>query len=326
VDPWLRAGGAYWAARSAGEQGDDAKAAGHLRDAAAFPDTFYGMIAARRADLAPQMEAKAETGVFTPTAYSAPDPALASFVAQNPRAHRAAALAQIGRPTEAGLELRAGLALCDTPVEREKWMGLIMALNQPLTTGAAMVDNLRRSFTSTADYPTPELNPKWGFSIDKALVYAIVRQESRFDPQAVSPSGAVGLMQLMPEAAARAAGDDKLKVDNTPLFDPAFNLRVGQDYLTWLMECGVGYDILRTVAAYNGGPGTLLKTAERVGEDDSLLIIESLPSLETRNYVEKVMAGYWTYRKMFGEDSKTLDALARGATFVDARLDAPAKS
>jgi soluble lytic murein transglycosylase-like protein len=324
-DAWLRAAGAFWASRAADQRGDAGRSRHFLAMATRFPDTFYGMIAARRADLAPQMEAKAETGVFVPTAYSAPDPALASFVAQNPRAHRAAALAQIGRPTEAGLELRAGLALCDTPVEREKWMGLIMALNQPLTTGAAMVDSLRRSFTSTADYPTPELNPKWGFSIDKALVYAIVRQESRFDPQAVSPSGAVGLMQLMPEAAARAAGDDKLKVDNTPLFDPAFNLRVGQDYLTWLMERGVGYDILRTVAAYNGGPGTLLKTAERVGEDDSLLIIESLPSLETRNYVEKVMAGYWTYRKMFGEDSKTLDALARGATFVDARLDAPAK-
>ncbi|MDP3594413.1 MAG: lytic transglycosylase domain-containing protein, partial [Phenylobacterium sp.] len=55
--------------------------------------------------------------------------------------------------------------------------------------------------------------------------------------------------------------------------------------------------------------------------DDSLLIIESLPSLETRNYVEKVMAGYWTYRKKFGMDSKTLDALAMGANFVDARLD-----
>ena len=138
----------------------------------------------------------------------------------------------------------------------------------------------------------------------------------------VSRSGAVGLMQLMPEAAARAAGDDKLKADMSPMFDPAFNLRVGQDYVTWLMERGVGYDILRTVAAYNGGPGTLLKTAKMVGDEaDSLMLIESLPSQETRNYVEKVMAGYWTYRKKFGLDTKTLDALAQGARFVDARLD-----
>jgi soluble lytic murein transglycosylase-like protein len=59
-----------------------------------------------------------------------------------------------------------------------------------------------------------------------------------------------------------------------------------------------------------------------VGDDaDTLLIIECLPALETRNYVEKVMAAYWTYRRLFGEDSKTLDALARGAAFIDARLD-----
>jgi soluble lytic murein transglycosylase-like protein len=141
---------------------------------------------------------------------------------------------------------------------------------------------------------------------------------------AVSPVGATGLMQLMPEAAARAAGDDKLKADMSPLFDPAFNLRVGQDYLTWLMERGVGYDILRTVAAYNGGPGTLAKTAQMLGDEaDSLLIIECLPSLETRNYVEKVMAGYWTYRKMWGQGSPTLDAVATGARFIDARLDLP---
>ena len=129
-------------------------------------------------------------------------------------------------------------------------------------------------------------------------------------------------MQLMPEAAARAAGDDKLKADMSPLLDPGFNLRVGQDYVTWLMERGVGYDILRTVAAYNGGPGTLAKTVAMVGGDaDSLMVIECLPSVESRNYVEKVMAAYWTYRKMWGQPSPTLDALAGGAKFVDARLD-----
>ncbi|HYD43897.1 MAG TPA: lytic transglycosylase domain-containing protein [Phenylobacterium sp.] len=176
--------------------------------------------------------------------------------------------------------------------------------------------------SSGMDYPLPALEPKWGFTIDKALVYAIVRQESRFNPAAVSPVGAVGLMQLMPAAAARAAGDDKLLKDNSPLFDPAFNLRVGQDYFTWLLERGVGYDLLHAVAAYNGGPGTLLKTVERVGEDaDSLLVIESLPARETRNYVEKVVAGYWTYRKLFGQESPTLDALATGAKSVDLRLD-----
>lgn len=323
-DAWLRAAGAYWASRAADQTGDAPRSRHFLALAARYPDTFYGMIAERRADmLSRDLAQAAPVGDFIPAAYSGPNPGVEQLIAQDARAHRAAALAQIGRATEAGLELRAGLALSKSDAEREQWMGLILALNQPLTTGAALAPPLRRRLTTEADYPVPALEPKWGFSIDKALVYAIVRQESRFNPKAVSRAGAVGLMQLMPEAAARAAGDDKLKTDNSPLFDPAFNLRVGQDYVTWLMERGVGYDILRTVAAYNGGPGTLLKTVQRVGEDDSLMIIESLPSVETRNYVEKVMAGYWIYRKKFGQESKTLDALATGATFVDARLDSP---
>jgi soluble lytic murein transglycosylase-like protein len=81
-------------------------------------------------------------------------------------------------------------------------------------------------------------------------------------------------------------------------------------------------DILRAVAAYNGGPGTLNKAVAQLGADcDSLLLIESLPAPETRNYVEKVMASYWTYRRLMGAETKTLDAVASGARLVDFRLD-----
>lgn len=209
--------------------------------------------------------------------------------------------------------------LAKSEAERSRWTTLALALNAPLTSEADTAGGrLRGAFA----YPTPALEPKWGFTIDRALVYAIVHQESRFDPAAVSPAGAVGLMQLMPEAAARAAGDDKLRQDMSPLFDPAFNLRVGQDYLTWLMERGVGYDLLQVVAAYNGGPGTLQRTVAMVGEQaDSLLVIECLPSVETRNYVEKVVAAYWAYRDHFGKTTATLDAAARGSRIIDARLD-----
>jgi len=319
-DPWLRAGGAYWAARSAKMLGDGAKADGFMRTAARYPDTFYGMIAERQIGLqSADQGATARQGDIVPAAYSGPTVELVRFVKTDARAHRAVALAQIGRASESAQELRAGLALAKTPAERQTWTSLILALNPQAVrpAGAAVVRT-----ASAADYPTPTLEPKSGFTLDKALVYAIVRQESRFNPMALSRAGATGLMQLMPEAAARAAGDDKLKKDMSPLLDPAFNLRVGQDYLSWLMERGVGHDLLRTVAAYNGGPGMLQRTAKILGGDaDTLLVIECLPALETRNYVEKVMAAYWTYRRMFGKESQTLDALARGAAFVDARLD-----
>lgn len=324
-DAWLRAAGAYWAARAAGEQGEAARAGAYLRAAARAPDTFYGMIAERQIGLRPVQTARAEDqSAFVLAAYAPVAPTgvdLSGFLKSEPRAHRAAALAQIGKLSDAGRELRAGLALSRTEAERARWLTLVSALNAEVASDgpSALVRPV-----SDIDYPTPALEPISGFTIDKALVYAIVRQESRFNPAVVSPAGAVGLMQLMPDAAARAAGDDKLKSDMSPLFDPAFNLRVGQDYVTWLMERGVGYDILRTVAAYNGGPGTLLKTARMLGDDaDSLMIIECLPAQETRNYVEKVMTAYWTYRRQFGQESQTLDALATGAKFIDARLDRP---
>ena len=323
-DEWLRAAGAFWAARAARQAGGEDRAPPLRVKARAAAPTFYGLIAARQRALAggaaPHDAEDPIAALITRAAYVGPDSAsLDRLLRTDPRAHRAAALAQIGRWREAGEELRAGLSLADTETLRGDWTSLALALNAnaPLNAGRPM----RR--VGGEDYPLPALEPIGGFTLDKALVYALVRQESRFDPLAVSHAGAVGLMQVMPIAAARAAGDDKLLADTTPLFDPAFNLRVGQDYFTWLMDRGLqSPDILRAVAAYNGGPGTLNRTLQQLGADcDSLLLIESLPFQETRNYVEKVMASYWTYRRLMGAETRTLDALASGARLIDFRLD-----
>lgn len=319
-DAWTRAAGGYWAARSAEILGETDRARTFLRAAAQAPDTFYGMIAERRLKLTSAKAAEAPSiESLIHAAYTRPPPDVIDFVNADSRAHRAAALAQIGRLQECGQELRAGEALARSEEERARWGRLAATLGVGADRPTA---GIAPRIAARADYPTPDLSPRSGFTVDRALVYAIVRQESGFNPQAVSPRGAVGLMQLMPEAAARAAGDDKLKSDMSPMFDPALNLRVGQDYLTWLMERGVGYDILKTVAAYNGGPGLVTKTAQSLGgQADDLLLIESIPAFETRAYVQKVMAGYWTYRQLFGQDTPSLDALARGARQVDARLD-----
>jgi soluble lytic murein transglycosylase-like protein len=316
-DAWVRSAAAFWGARAAGALGQTAEAADELRLAAAAPQTFYGMIAARRlrAQRLTGREADAPAHLMLASFAPASGDAAASFILSDPRAHRAAALAQIGRLSAAAEELRAGLTLARSPAERDSWAALALAIGAPLAVPALAA--------TAEDYPTPLLQPREGFTIDKALVYAIVRQESRFNPEAVSGRGAIGLMQLTPEAAARAAGDDKLKADMRPLFDPAFNLRVGQDYVTWLMDRAVGYDLLRVVAAYNGGAGMVQRTAQMLGAEaaDPLLLLEALPPLETRNYVQKVLAGYWTYKTMFGEETPSLDALAGGAQTVDARLD-----
>jgi len=318
-DAWNRAAGAFWAARSAEQLGESDHARSFLRAAAQAPNTFYGMIAERRLRIASDAPAAPPSiDSLIRASYRMPAPEVAAFVRENDRAHRAAALAQIGRLQECGQELRAGLALARTDEERARWAKLADTLGVTSDEPAA---GSARHIKASLDYPTPSLQPRNGFTLDRALVYAIVRQESGFNPDAVSPKGAIGLMQLMPESAARVSGDDKLKVDTSALFDPTFNLRVGQDYLTWLMQMGMGYDLLKVVAAYNGGPGMVLKSAQAVGSSDDLLLIESLPAFETRAYVQKVLAGYWTYRQLFGQEVRSLDALAAGAREVDARLD-----
>lgn len=343
-DEWLRAGGAFWAARAASKLGDPDQAIAFLRMAARAPHTFYGMVAARGLELDGQRLA-ADRGDWRPAMARALDgfgltraateptiPTLTDFVKSNPRAKRAAALMQIGRAADAGLELRAGLTLARTPAERQQWQALILALNAPITTAADAAPppsprrpSARRPGPET--YPAPDLWPEGGFTLDKALVYALVWKESRFNAFAVSGAGAMGLMQVRPVAAARAAGDDKLLVNPMPLLDAPTNLRVGQDYFVWLMERALGggpeaYDVLRAVAAYNAGAGTVLNTLRKIGPGaDSLLVMESLPALETRDYVEKVMVAYWTYRRRFGGETNTLDALARGDRIIDLRLD-----
>jgi len=312
-DAWIRAGAAFWASRAASALGDAALALEELKLAAAAPQTFYGMIAAR------QLRGQTADGAvrLIAASLSKADGAGAELVSSNVRAHRAAALAQLGRLPDAAKEMQAGFALARDGAERDRWTALSFSLGAPISTAAPLLAAV------TEDYPTPSLEPRNGFTVDRALVYAIVRQESRFDPQAMSNKGAVGLMQLTPTAAAHAAGDDKLKFDTSPLFDPAFNLRVGQDYLTWLMDRNVGHDLVRAVAAYNGGPGMVQRASDLLGVEaaDPLMLLECLPPAETRSYVQKVLAGYWTYKARFGEPAPSLDAIARGERVIDARLD-----
>jgi soluble lytic murein transglycosylase-like protein len=323
-DAWLQSAAAYWAARSSEALNDTEAYGKYLRAAARNSETFYGMVAGRQLKLGDQASlafADDPVGRLLLAGYVSPPASLPSvdlvrFVATVARAHRAAALAQIGRGADAIQELRAGLMVARTPAEQEKWKALTVAM------GTSLTDRASPPRSADLDYPTPELTPLGGFTLDKALVYAMVRAESRFNPQAVSPVGASGLMQIMPAAAAQAAGDDKLKSDRTPLFDPSFNLRVGQDYFTWLLDKGVGHDLIRAVAAYNAGPAPIAKTAQALGPDaDSLLLMECLPAQETRAYVQKVLTGYWTYRKIWGQGSPTLDALASGERAIDERLD-----
>jgi len=171
-------------------------------------------------------------------------------------------------------------------------------------------------FDSTA-YPAPALPTKDGEVIDRSLVLALIRQESGFNPKAKSHRGARGLMQLMPRTASFVARDRKLKGskrNRDALFDPETNLSLGQKYINILMkDKRVGGDIFRMVTAWNGGPGNLNKWTRKVKhQNDPLLFIESIPSKETRIFVERVLTNYWIYQARFNNPTPSLDSVAAG--------------
>ncbi len=327
---WVRSAAAWWAARAAATAGLTEEAAPYLKLAASTPYTFYGLIAAHQLGL-DTPTTLAPSGEGSPTAPQAfqrvtdaqvkVTPALVELVQNDARARRAAALAQAGMRSEAGSELRTALLGTGDVEQRKTWRALAAMLNAPLTSP----DDLRRSAVRRFDpskFDAPEFSPRGGYTLEKALVYAIVKQESGFNASAVSPAGAYGLMQLMPATAALVKGDVKRPVAAATLVKPAENLRLGQDYVARILQ-SVNGDLIRAVASYNSGPGTILKTAARLGDDaDSLLLIESMPGADTREYVERVMSNYWIYRKLWGLASPTLDAVASGQSKIPAILDA----
>jgi len=318
---WVRSAAGFWAARAAVAAGEPERAPALLQIAAKTPYTFYGLIAERQLGLEPAISAggfdmgEASGENASSVAAAALASGLGRLVKNDRRAHRAAALAQIGLRYEAGQELRTALLNAGSAEARKQWISLGLALNAPLTSSA----DLTRSGHSRFDlgqFPTPDLQPVGGFTLDRALVYAIVRQESGFRSTATSNANAFGLMQLTPATAARVVGDDTLAKDPSPLADPSFNLRVGQDYVVKLLTLVQG-DVLRAVAAYNSGPGVIMKTAKQMEpEADSLLVFESMPGGQTREFVQRVVSNYWIYRQMAGQDCPSLAALASGARSV----------
>jgi soluble lytic murein transglycosylase len=132
-------------------------------------------------------------------------------------------------------------------------------------------------------------------SLDPLLVLALMRQESMYDPTAHSPAGARGLMQLMPRTAERVAGRP---VSAEELFAPELNLELGIAHLKELV-LRYGGNVLKGLAAYNGGEEAVRKWEERFGTLDLDEFVESITYRETRDYVKRVMSHYRRYQQLY---------------------------
>lgn len=304
ADSWSRAAGAYWAARSHLVGGEPDKVTHWLDIAAGHPYTFYGIVARRLAG--------------RPAEYNWEVPAFAredaAEIMSVPAGVRALALVELGEDARAEQELRRV-----NPAQPEMAHALL-AVSQHADMPALGLQVAAQIFGragkryDAALYPMPSWEPRGGFNVDPALVFALIRQESNFSMRAESPVGARGLMQLMPRTASFVADGTSYGGRRYQLFDPEVNLTLGQNYLGHLMSIGnVGENLFLIAAAYNGGPGNLARWQREINdENDPLLFLESIPKRETRQFVERVLANYWIYLDQLRQPTTALDAIAEG--------------
>ncbi len=321
---WSQASGAYWAGRCALRLGDSDSADTYFKIAASFPFTFYGLLAEARLGVTPAV-ALAKKGL-PPTFQNTTRDALTASLTDDfawtkasPQAHRLSALVQLGRTSDAQGELQTAVQTASDDTARDHWLALA-TYNHIAVSQLTSSDRL---FNASL-YPIPEYRLKNDAGVDSALVYAFARKESKFNASAKSYAGAYGLMQLMPGTAALVENDPSFNSKPKQLLKPAVNLRVGQKYIARLRDSqAVGGDLLRTIAAYNAGPGPVKDAVSSLGNDaDSLLVMESIPVAQTRQYVEEVAANYWIYRQLMGKDTPSLSQAAADAKVIDPKADA----
>jgi soluble lytic murein transglycosylase-like protein len=305
----LKAGGAFWAARTHLNTRDAAGYLLWLRRAAEQRNTFYGLLARRSLGLS-----FGENSGTRETLSQADIDA----VAATPEGLRAFALLQVDQKNLAEASLRQLWPAVRTTPELGRAVMLVAANAGFIDLAAQLADLVQTTDGRPRDatrFPVPSLHPTGGFTVDPAMVYALARTESNFDAAMVSSAGARGIMQIMPATArfiVHVSGGGP--VDDT-LHDPAANLDLGQRYVAYLAGHEVvSGDLIRLLASYNSGPGNFARWSANVRDGgDPLIFIEAIPIDETRTFVPRVLTYTWIYAARMHLPTPSLDELAVGA-------------
>jgi len=304
VFPDLRAAAAFWAHRLEMREGRPEEAIRYLEIAAQELHSFYGVIA--RNILGQEFDLSFDLPSY--------EDGFLDWLSSRPGGTRLFALLQIGRVNDAERELR--YLWGDMPPEMQE-SALRFSIDYGMAGLAYRAGELLRKNSGRvwlgAIYPIPRYDVE--FSVDQALVWAISRQESGFNPRARSRARAAGLMQIMPATASFVTKNRALRGrDRHLLLNPQRNLEIGQAYINSLLdEPLIDRSVVRLLAAYNGGPGNLRKWLAKVDhQDDPFLLIESIPARETRHYIKSVISNLALYRSQLGQNSPALRELAAG--------------
>jgi soluble lytic murein transglycosylase len=295
ISPLSRARAAYWSGEASTALGYPDVARAWYRTASAYRSNFYGQLAATKIPSGSQPYRQG--------------PPLASMseqqeFARNPLVRAARLFHEAGndRLTDLFLARIAGVYKGRGPMLR---LAVDLANDLNLTTDAVKISReASMDGVDFSDYVFPTLAGLSFNGVEPALVYAIIRQESAFDVEAVSGSGALGLMQLMPRTAKAVAKQEGRKHKNDWLTErPEHNIMVGTAYLRILVRKYKSYGLV--AAAYNAGEGRvdswLKKYGDpRRGEIGLVEWIERIPLYETRNYAQRVLEGVHVYRRKTG--------------------------
>ena len=291
---------AYWLGRTHEAAGRGKDANEWYGRAAGFGQTFYGQLAARK------LPGSAARLPNDPVASAADRQALGG----RELVTMARYLGQAGDFERSRPFLLRLARMVTTPGETALLAQLAVELKRPdvaLTVARRATENGVVLFDTA--FPVVDLGTTG--SIERALALAVSRQESSFNAAAVSPSGALGLMQLLPGTARDVAGrlgvpfiQDKLTRD------PGYNVQLGSQYLAEMLQrFGGSYEL--ALAAYNAGPGRVARWLETVGDPragkiDMVDWIEMIPFRETRNYVQRIMEGVVVYRDRLNGPFRTM--------------------
>lgn len=292
-----RARGYYWQGRAAEALRQRAAAAEFYAAAARYPAAFYGLLAAQALGKA-----------ITPPPLPRPDLAERRHFAGSRPAQALALLEKAGYGAEArGLyaalaaELRSSGELALLAAQAEKHKNYYSSLKIGKS-GALRALNI-----GALAHPLGAIPAASGISARRlALAYAVARQESEFNPQALSPANARGLLQLLPITAKSVAERQNIRYSLDKLsLDAGYNARLGVHYLEEQMQKFGGSYIL-TFAAYNAGAGRAADWVRRYGDprgqntEFAVDWIERIPFTETRNYVQRVTENYEVYKARLG--------------------------
>ncbi len=301
---------AFWAGRAADAAGNRSAAKKFWAVSAAHPMAFYGALSATMLGRTPQYE-------FFEQDITDED---LELLRGKKYGKMALALLQVGNKERAEEYLKLLITLKASDRMLHAINAVSTAYNLPRVSiqvssvikdrGILEIDD---DIIYSAQYPLPDWEPMGGWSIDRALLFAITKQESGFRPNVKSSAGASGLMQLMPSTARRVARANKVKMSNIDMANPEHNMFLGQQYIVDLLaHPNIENNIIKMLAAYNAGMGTLVKFEKAFDTYDPLLYIESFPAFETRGYIKRVMSNMWLYRARLNQPLTTMKDLADG--------------